>query len=248
MSRLFAFAAAALIIGIVAPAPAAAQQSFNIFLGGFVPHGIDARDDDVLFRESVNGGCLPPQQPCALATLNRNTGIDMSEFNSFTFGGEWLFGLGNNLEGGLGVGFYQRTVPTTYADLVNKNGTEIAQELKLRTVPFTATVRFLPTGRRSSFVPYIGAGVGIMAWRYSETGQFVDSTDRSTIFAANFVGSGGAVGPVILGGVRVPLGGAAIGGEVRYQSAKGDLSTDDFIAPKIDLGGFNYLFTVAFRF
>jgi len=246
MSRLLSFVPAALIIGVLVPAPAAAQQSFNIFLGGFVPRGLDGRaNDDVLLRESVNGGCTPA---CPLATLNRNTGIDVNEFNGFTIGGEWLVGFGNNFEGGLGLGFYTRTVPTTYADLVNANGTEIEQDLKLRIVPFTATVRFLPMGRRSSFVPYIGAGVGAYAWRFSETGQFVDSADRRTIFSANFVGSGSAAGPVVLGGVRVPVGGAAIGGEIRYQSAKGNLSTDDFVAPKIDLGGFTYQFTVAFRF
>jgi hypothetical protein len=246
MRRLIATLTTALIVSVLAPAPAAAQQSFNIFLGGFAPRGLDGRgSSDVLFQESVNGGCTPA---CPLATLNRNTGIDVSEFNGFTIGGEWLIGFGNNFEGSLGLGFYTRTVPTTYADLVNANGTEIEQDLKLRVVPFTATVRFLPLGRRSSIVPYIGAGVGAYAWRFSETGQFIDSNDRRTIFAASFVGSGSTTGPLILGGLRLPVGDAAIGGEIRYQSAKGNLSTNDFVAPKIDLGGLNYLFTVAFRF
>ena len=246
MKRLITFLTAAFIVGVLAPSPAAAQQSLNIFLGGFAPRGLDGRgNDDVLLQESVNGGCSPA---CPLATLNRNTGIDVSEFNGFTIGGEWLVGLGNNFEGSLGLSLYTRTVPTTYADLVNANGTEIEQDLKLRIVPFAATVRFLPTGHRSSFVPYIGAGVGAFAYRFSETGQFVDSNDRRTIFAANFVGSGSAAGPVILGGIRLPVGNAAVGGEIRYQSAKGNLSTSDFVAPKIDLGGFNYVFSVGFRF
>jgi len=237
MRRLLLFVAAALMIGVATPTTAAAQQSFNIFLGGFVPRGLDARGtDDVLFKDSN-----------ILATFNRNAGIDVNEFNMATIGGEWLIGIGNNFEGSLGLGFYTRTVPTSYSDFTNTNGSEIDQNLKLRIVPFTATVRFLPTGQHSSFVPYIGAGVGVFAWRYSETGQFVDFTDRS-IYQANFVGSGSSTGPVILGGVRVPLGGAAVGGEIRYQSAKGNLSTQDFLAPKVDLSGFNYLFTVAFRF
>jgi len=54
---------------------------------------------------------------------------------------------------------------------------------------------------------------------------------------------------VILGGVRVPVGSWGIGGEIRYQSAKGDLPTDqDFAGTRLDLGGFNYLFTVNVRF
>ncbi len=43
------------------------------------------------------------------------------------------------------------------ADFVNANGSEIEQDLKLRVVPFTATVRFLPLGHDNGIEPYIGA-------------------------------------------------------------------------------------------
>ena len=138
-------------------------------------------------------------------------------------------------------------MPTVYTDLVNINGTEIRQDLKLRIVPFTATVRFLPLGNTAAIQPYIGAGVGAYYWRYSETGQFVDF--QNNVFTGNFVGSGGAVGPTILGGVRVPVGSAGVGFEIRYQSAEGDLPADQgFAGSTIDLGGMNYLFTMNFRF
>ena len=58
-----------------------------------------------------------------------------------------------------------------------------------------------------------------------------------------------AVGPVILGGVRFPVGKWDIGGEIRYQDAEGDLPTDQgFSGSKIDLKGFNYLVTFNIRF
>jgi hypothetical protein len=39
------------------------------------------------------------------------------------------------------------------------------------------------------------------------------------------------------------------GFEVRYQSATGDLpASQTFAGPRIDLGGFNYLFTFNIRF
>ena len=50
---------------------------------------------------------------------------------------------------GLGLGLYTRTVPSTYADLVNESGGEIEQRLKLRTVPFNASFRLLPFGREA---------------------------------------------------------------------------------------------------
>jgi hypothetical protein len=179
--------------------------------------------------------------------------FNIKDFNAPTFGGEYLVGMADKFEAGLGIGYQSKSVPTVYANFVNANGTEIEQELKLRVVPVTATIRFLPLGHHNSVTPYIGAGVGVFGWRYSETGEFL-ATD-STIFRGNFVGSGSATGPVILGGVRVPIGNWSIGGELRYQSAKGDLPGDqDFagtvngVGPKIDLGGFTGMFTVNVRF
>ena len=50
-----------------------------------------------------------------------------------------------------------------------------------------------------------------------------------------------------LGHDRLPTFG--IGGELRYQSAKGTLpASENFAGPKIDLGGMNYLFNVSVRF
>ena len=237
MRRLLSSITAAFIVGVLGTPLASAQQSVNLFIGGFTPRSLDARgSDDVLVTDSAT-----------LATFDQSSGINIGDFNSVTAGGEWLFGLGTNFEGSLGLGFYSKTVSTSYADFTDQNGNEIQQDLRLRIVPFTATVRFLPFGRRSGLVPYIGGGVGVFAYRYSETGRFVDFTDNS-IYNGNFVGSGAATGPVILGGVRLPVGPWTVGGEIRYQHARGDLSTTDFLAPKIDLTGFNYLFTMGFAF
>jgi hypothetical protein len=216
---------------------ASAQQSVNLFLGGFVPRSMDARGtDDVIFANS------------AFLTNTLSSGIDISKFNGVTVGGEYIVGLGPYFDGGLGVGFYQRTSSTVYTSVVDQSGNDIPQDLKLRIIPFTATVRFLPIGRHNGIVPYVGGGVGVMNWRYSETGSFVDPTTNN-IFQGNFVGSGTATGPVVLGGVQIPIGALGVGGEIRYQSAKGTLPADQgFAGSRIDLGGFNYLFVMSFKF
>jgi hypothetical protein len=236
MRRLLSLTVVALVVGLFETPVASAQQSVNLVLGGFIPRALDARgNDDVLFRNSV-----------FLTTRGRTSGLDVGEFNGVTVGGEYLVALGHYAEAGMGLGFYQRSVGTVFANLVNSNGTEIAQTLKLRIVPFTATVRLLPFGQDNPIQPYVGVGVGVFAWRYSETGQFVDNANN--IFVGNFVGSGSEVGPVVLGGVRFG-GPVTVGGEIRWQNAKATLPKDaDFAGPKIDLGGFNYLFTLGFRF
>lgn len=239
MRRLMLSLAAVGLVGAFIAAPAAsAQQSVNFFLGGFVPTSADARGDhgdDVLVQN----------QNFLLFRIDRFTGP--------TVGGEYLVGLGDFFDAGLGIGFYQRTVSAADANFNNTNGSNIVADLKLRIVPFDATVRVLPLGHRAPIVPYVGAGVGIYAWRYSESGQFVDYTPPVSrtppVFNATFTGSGTAVGPVVLGGVRVPIGPMAPGFEIRWQGGRGDLpSNQSFSATKVDLGGINYLFTFDIRF
>lgn len=218
---------------LMTPSPSFAQQSLNFHLGGFVPTGEDNRGD-------IDGGDVLVNNLDFLA-------FNTSDFNGFTTGVEYLVGVGDYLDAGLGVGFYRRTVPSVYADLVNANGTEIEQDLKLRIVPFTATVRFLPAGRSAPIVPYIGAGVGVFNWRYTETGDWVASDD--SIYRDRFIGSGTATGPMILGGLRIPLSGWDLGYETRWQRAKGELPvSESFSADSINLGGWSHLMTINVRF
>jgi hypothetical protein len=227
---------------ILAPTAAHAQirqvstsdhtQAIGFTLGGFFPRGEDSRvSGDVLVRD--------------LDDLVFN----ISDFKGASLSGEWLFALGDFVEAGVGAGFYQRTVPSVYREFTHDSGNEIEQDLKLRIVPVTATVRFLPIGR-GSVEPYVGVGIGAFNWRYSETGEFVDTSD-SSIFRATFKASGTAVGPVILAGIRAPFADVwDIGGEVQFQRASGDTKRAEsgLLADKIDLGGFQALLTMHIRF
>jgi hypothetical protein len=227
---------------ILAPSAAHAQirqvstsdhtQAIGFTLGGFFPKGEDSRvTGDVLVRD--------------LDDLVFN----ISDFKGGSVSGEWLFALGEFVEAGVGAGFYQRTVPSVYRSFTHDSGVEIEQDLKLRIFPVTATVRFLPIGH-GSVEPYIGAGIGAFNWRYSETGEFVDTSD-SSIFRATYKANGTAIGPVILAGIRAPIADVwDIGGEVQFQRASGDTKRAEsgLLADKIDLGGFHALLTMHIRF
>ena len=232
----------AAMVVVLAPASAFAQISrvsssdhhnaVGVTLGGFFPRGEDGRvDGDVMVRD--------------LDDLV----FDVKDFNGFSVSGEWLVGLGNYLEGGVGVGFYKRTVPSVYRGFVNVDNSEIEQDLKLRIAPVTASVRFLPIGH-GPVEPYVGVGVGVFNWRWSESGEFVDTSDNS-IFRATYKANGTAVGPVILGGIRAPVGDAFdVGGEVQFQRATADIDRAEtgLLGDKIDLGGWHALFTMHIRF
>ena len=215
--------------------PAFAQQTLNFSLGYFTVRGEDARvDGDVL---NANRSLLA---------------FDLSEFNGATVGGEWLVPLGEYFEGGAGLAFSRRTVTSVYQDFVDDDGSEIDQDLRLRIVPISFTIRVLPLGQSSTVQPYFGAGLGVFAWRYSESGEFVDfGTRPPTIFRDQFVASGSETGPVALGGIRFAAGAVSGGFEIRYQSADAALGSEFAVIadePRIDLGGWNYLFTVGWRF
>ena len=222
-----------LLVIFVGAAPAhAQQQSVTFTLGYFAVRGEDARISDDVLVENLD-----------------LFAFRLGDFNNASAGAEWLLGLGEYVEAGVGLGFYRRTVASTYDDFVDVDGSEIEQDLKLRVIPFTTTIRFLPFGRSAALQPYVGGGLGIYAWRYSEVGDFIDFSDFA-VFRDRFVAEGNDVGPVVLAGVRMPFGSRfAVGGELRYQTVQGTVGVENgFLEERIDLGGLTAQATLQMKF
>jgi len=235
MTRVQRAATVGLLMGTVvvtmaAPAAAQAVHSVHIGAGLFAPRTLDARSSDDVWVENLN-------------TLSFN----IKDFRGGTATGEWTVTFNERVEVGLSGGIYQRTVPSRYREYININGAEIEQDLKLRVVPVSGIVRFLPFGRAGTAQPYVGVGISALNWRYSETGEFVDFFDGFAVFRDRYVANGTAIGGVVLGGLRLPLGGDiyALNSEFRYQFGEGDLGGNGFLTDKIDLSGMN--FTVGFQ-
>lgn len=228
MLKGVSFAAVACVI--LSSAPASAQQTFNVSVGYFAPLGFDAR---------ATGDVL-------VANENFLT-FDVADFGSAAVGGEWLVPFGEFIEAGVGVGFSRRTVSSVYADFVDSDGSEIDQDLRLRIVPVSFTARVSPLGRSSPVQPYLGAGLGVFAWRYSESGEFVDFGANRRIFRDRFTANGSEPGSIAFGGVRFGGGATSVGFEVRYQRATAELPRR-FAGRAIDLGGWTYQATFGARF
>ena len=214
-----------------ADAAFAQQQSVTFSLGYFTIRGEDSR---------AAGDVLVANREILL--------FDFDDFNTVAIGGEYLISIGEFLEAGGSLGYTSRGIDTIYEDYERPDGSEIEQELRLRVVPMSVTVRVLPFGRSGAVQPYVGGGLGIYNWRYSETGDFIDfSQPGRPVYRETYTQTGTSFGPVAVFGLRVPLGNVTVGGEVRYQKAEGELDERDFLGPKIDLGGFHYSATVGFR-
>ena len=225
--RTLVLACAALI---ASAHPASAQQTLNVTFGSFLIRGPGRVETDILHIE------------------HNDLVFDINDFNSLTLGGEWLVPIGELVEAGAGVSFSRRTVPTTHVRVRNTDGSAIERDLSLRQMPIAFTVRVLPFRQSYSVQPYVGGGLSVVRWRFQESGDFV-TPDRRIFRNEEHVGTGNAVGPLFLIGLRAVTETLAFGFEGRYQSARGSFGPAfaRVTAPDIDLDGWTVQFTAGMR-
>ena len=104
MRRLLTVLGLVTVTALAAPSSSYAQQSLNFYLGGFVPNGEDSRLQDGGFSDDVLVNSLD-----CLA-------FNIKDFKGVTGGAEYLVGLGNFFDAGVGIGIYRRTVPSVDID------------------------------------------------------------------------------------------------------------------------------------
>jgi len=237
--------------------PAFAQRVQSISFGGglFMPRSEDNRADGDTLVANLHQPVIPGQVPPITSSLL----FDIKDFRSYPVFGEWHLGFGNHVEIGVSAAFMNQSVQSVYRDLVNGHGTvstaddtEIQQTLRLQTIPVSAVVRFL-SGRIGGVQGYAGGGFTFSYFKYSESGEFVDTTSPEfVIFPAKFEAKDWAYGPVLLGGVRVPLGGDvyALNFEGKYQWLVGNTGglSAGFLGPKLDLSGWYLTGSFLIRF
>jgi hypothetical protein len=151
-----------------------AQVVPNVHFGAgvFVPRGENSRvKGDTLVAD------LTDVDPLVFEIKDFRTGHVFAEWNG-TFR--------DRVEVGFSAGFAGRSVPTVYRGLEDEiTGAEIEQRLTLRVAPIMAVVRFLPLGYAGELQPYVGVAAGVVHFRYTEEGDFVDPSDLS-IFPDRF--------------------------------------------------------------
>jgi hypothetical protein len=228
-----------------APQIAAADTLFGGTFGGFIPRGQDGRVTGDVLTETFgfrNG----------FRTLWDDDGDKdpIRLFGSGSVSGEVLFGLGDWVEAGVGVGYTSQERDSFYTDFTDTDGTEIEQITRMRIVPLSLTVRAFPIGRTTPVQPYVGGGVNFYRWQYREAGEFIDFSDETLpVFVDTFTDDGTATGGLVLFGVRVPIGQFNVGGEARWQGGSADLAPElNFAGDKLDLGGWTAAATFHYRF
>jgi len=99
------------------------------------------------------------------------------------------------------------------------------------------------------FNPYVGGGIGVLHYSFSQSGRFVNSTSL-IIFDATLKSDGFTNTEHIVGGIDINLSPRIfVNAEGRYSWASADLSQDDFPGfHPIDLAGVRLLGGIYFRF
>ena len=229
-----------------APRVAAADTLFGGTFGGFFPTGQEGRVTGDVLNETFGF-------PNGFRTLWDDEGDKdpIKLFGGPSIGGEVLFGLGDFIEAGVGVGYTSKERDSFYTDFTDVDGSDIEQFTRMRIVPLSLTVRAFPIGRTTPAQPYVGGGINFYRWQYREDGEFIDFSDPSLpIFTDTFTDEGTATGAVIVFGVRVPINRTLnVGGEGRWQGGSADLDPAlNFAGDKLDLSGWTAAATFHVRF
>lgn len=260
--RLWAIAAAALLVATLSPQAAFALPSSDDepepqgqnpgTTGGFsfgAPRGFFL----------IKGGVYLPRANSDIYTFNEEQlTLDSGSFTSGLFGMDFGWSINNRVDVVFGFEYSSSSPVSEFRDFVDEFGAPITQQTRLRQVPLTASVRFnlIERGRgvgsyawiANTAVPYVGAGGGIEWWRYEQFGDFVDFADF-TIFTDHFLTQGWEPVVHVFGGVDVSLSPRfVLNFEARYSWANGQMAPAFVGFEPIDLAGFRGMVGASFRF
>lgn len=175
---------------------------------------------------TVTGSYFIPQGNSDIFSQNeRETTFRTSDLNGF--GGSFRYDhfMGNYVNVGGGVSFFDQSTHVVDKDFQFPNGSAIRRNISLQIIPLEANFHFLPAGRELPVIPYLGGGVGVYFWQYRERGDFVvDRLSNPHIVTGRADSDGTDPGWHAEGGVEIPISRSATAtAEVKYFKVHGDL-------------------------
>lgn len=241
---------AAAVLGLALPGAVAAQAGGDGFL--FKEPRVALRFETGYGFQRARGAIF--DQVIGVHTLDRR------DFDSPYLGGEIAFRVHEQWDVAFAVGYQASSTLSEYRLYVGTDDLPIEQITELRLVPAVVSGKHYlkPRGRAigrfawipETVVPYLGAGIGVMSYRFAQEGEFVDESDpglpifrdrltseRATFLARATAGLDLAVGERFV-----------VSGEARYHYARGTLDEDFSGFEDIDLDGLQLVAGVSIRF
>jgi len=187
-----------------------------------------------------------------LLTLNR------SDFSSPDLVADLAFRITDRTQIVLSGGLSGMDRESEFRHFIDNNDKPIQQTTSFRRVPVTIGVkRYLTSPGRSigrfawipsRVAPYVGAGGGMMWYRFRQAGDFINF-ETTDVFSSTLDSQGWAPTGHILAGVDYSMSASfAITSEARYGYAKAKLSNDFSGFERVDLSGLSTTVGLAVRF
>jgi opacity protein-like surface antigen len=173
--------------------------------------------------------------------------LDRRDFSGLTVGGDLAVHAGNRVDVVFAGGYSRSSHKSEFRDFVDNNDLPIEQTTTFERIPITANLRInlSEPGRAvgslawipNRVVPYVGAGVGAMRYRFRQEGDFVDF-NTNAVFPSTLESSGWAfVGQAMAGVDYNFTSKLGLSLDARYLHAKGELDSSFKGYDRIDLSG-----------
>lgn len=179
--------------------------------------------------------------------VTSNLTLDRRDFSSVTLGGDFAIHVAERVDLVFSGAYSRAQHKSEFRNFVDNNDLPIEQTTTFERIPLTANVRF-DLGRPgrsigqlawipSRVVPYVGAGIGAMRYRFKQDGDFVNFATNG-VFNAVLDSQGWALATQGFAGVEYnfsPQLGLTL--DARYLHASGKLGSSFKGYDRIDLSG-----------
>lgn len=249
-----AFLALSAAASLALPASISAQGGGPGFLFG---------DPDVSFGFRVGYGIPTVSSDLFDETFETFT-LAREDFRGATLGGEVAVHVNERWDVALSALYHGRRMQSEYMEFYEEDPNDPAAQIPIlhetwfRTVPVTVSARyyFVDRGRSigrfawvpARFTPFVSAGAGVVAWRFEQSGDFVDE-ETLLIFTDRISASG--TGPYLHAGGGASLSltkNLVLSLEGRYGWGRGDLEPEFGDYEDLDLSGLQLLAGISARF
>ena len=200
---------------------------------------------------TMRGSWLTPRAESDLFTfVTDQLTVEKADFSAPGVAVEFGLALTSRVSAGAGMEFNWRTISSEYRRYIDNHGLPINQQTALTQANLTGSVRVAlrEPGRSISslafvphaFVPYAGAGAGLLHYDLEQHGDFVDFVTLR-VFPDTFRSAGWTPSVHAFGGADVRLWRMLfLEVEARYVWADGALDSDFVGFDPVDLSGFKF--------
>jgi hypothetical protein len=192
------------------------------------------------------------------AFTTRQLTVDRGDFSAPTIAGDVSIRVARRADVVISVAHSRSQTKSEFRDWLDNNRLPIEQTTTFQRVPLTGSLKayLVQPGRSighfawipARISPYVGAGGGMMWYRFAQAGDFIDfATTR--VFPDSFLSSGWTPTVHAFGGADISLHPRfGLTTQARYEWGKAELGSDFAGFDRIDLSGFTLTTGISVRY